>query len=231
MNVISFLYPKKCVGCKKKGKYFCSKCLSKVKIDDAWLCSECNRKSIGGVTHFNCKKSYSLDGVISFLPYKGLVGVGIRNLKYKFLRKIKDEFYKIFLTVVKEKLNSDQAMNLIDFLKLKPTVVPVPLYWRKLNFRGFNQAEIVGEMVTKIFDFKIKNRVLVRKKQTKPQAKLSKKQRKENLKLAFSIGEEKMPEYVLLVDDVWTTGETMRTAGKILKKAGVNKVWGLTLAR
>ncbi|MFH1280496.1 MAG: ComF family protein, partial [Candidatus Beckwithbacteria bacterium] len=212
-------------------KYFCDRCLSKVRLDDEWRCSECNEKSIGGVTHFGCRNKDSLDGMVSFLAYKGLIGAGIRSLKYKFLRKLEDEFYKIFLSAVKNKLKSNQAADLIDFLKLKPVVVPVPLYWRKLNYRGFNQAGVMGEMIAKIFDFKLKDKVLVRKKQTKPQAKLSKRERRENLKLAFVIGERKIFENVLLVDDVWTTGETMRSAGRVLKKSGVKRVWGLTLAR
>ena len=227
----SFLYPKKCVGCGKIGRYFCSECLSKVKIDDVWLCPECNKRSIGGVTHFNCKKDYSLDGMISFFPYKGLVGAGIRSLKYKFLRNLEGEFYKILLSVIKEKLKRNQAMDLIDFLKLKPVVIPVPLYWRKLNYRGFNQADIISEIVSKIFNLQFKDGVLIRRKRTKSQAKLSKIERKENLKLAFLIEKGKVFENVLLVDDVWTTGETMRSAGKVLKKSGVKKVWGLTVAR
>ncbi|MFH2061740.1 MAG: double zinc ribbon domain-containing protein, partial [Candidatus Beckwithbacteria bacterium] len=66
MGLVSFLYPRQCVGCKKNGKYFCDRCLSKVRLDDEWRCSECNEKSIGGVTHFGCRNKDSLDGMVSF---------------------------------------------------------------------------------------------------------------------------------------------------------------------
>jgi predicted amidophosphoribosyltransferase len=70
-----------------------------------------------------------------------------------------------------------------------------------------------------------------RKKATKAQVKLGKKERQLNVRRAFEFNEQMRPaERVLLVDDVWTTGETMRAAGQVLKQAGAKIVWGLTLA-
>lgn len=229
--IFGFLYPKKCVGCQSLGKYFCDKCLKNVCVVEGFYCPWCSRESVTGRPHLKCKSKTELDGVVSFLPYKGLVGAGIRLFKYKLVKKIEDEFYKIFLVAVKQKLKKRRAVDLIDFLKLKPVVIPVPLYWRKHNFRGFNQAEVVSEMVARVFGLRVESGFLVRKKQTKPQAKLSKKERRENLKLAFDVCQKKSFRDVLLVDDVWTTGETMRSASKALKKAGVSRVWGLSLAR
>ena len=229
--IFGWLYPKKCVGCQSWGKYFCDSCLKRVRVDEVWRCPECSKASIGGVRHLYCKESDELDGLVSFLPYRGVIGAGVRSLKYRFLKKIEEDLYKIFVGAVRGKLKGGQAKGLIDFLKIKPVVVPVPLYWRKHNFRGFNQAEIVGEMTAKLFGLEINDVFLVRRKETKPQAKLNKSERVANLKLAFGVRKSKKIDNVLLVDDVWTTGETMRSASKTLKEAGVKKVWGLTLAR
>jgi len=55
--------------------------------------------------------------------------------------------------------------------------------------------------------------------------------RGENVKWAFRIKKGRLPRRVLLVDDVWTTGATMRAGGQALKRAGVEEAWGLSLAR
>jgi len=121
--------------------------------------------------------------------------------------------------------------NTIKQFSMEKVIVPVPLYWLRRLWRGFNQAEVLGRLMAKKIGVNVRTDLVRRVKKTRPQAELKGKNRKENVAGAFRINPEPVPSRVLLFDDVWTTGATLRTCGVTLKRAGVKFVWGLTLAR
>ena len=108
----------------------------------------------------------------------------------------------------------------------------VPMYYAKQIARGFNQAEmIVDLMLDNLPGVSRKVVLLERVRETKAMFGLSKNERRENMKEAFKYIGHSVPESVLICDDVWTTGATMRECTLVLKKAGVKTVWALALAR
>ena len=115
----------------------------------------------------------------------------------------------------------------------KFVLVPVPLHWRRENWRGFNQAELMAGQLGESGGEMTKG--LVRVKATKQQAKAEKRRvRSENMKEAFGLSKEGrrlVGKQIILVDDVFTSGATMRECARELRKAGVKEVWGLVLAR
>jgi ComF family protein len=116
----------------------------------------------------------------------------------------------------------------------KVVVVPVPLHRYRQNWRGFNQAEEIARRVAG--KKMVVVRVLKRIKATAQQANVTfKKKRLENLKGCFAVDQDKLKliygKKVLLVDDVFTSGATMRECARELHKAGIKSVWGLVLAR
>ncbi|MBP9670602.1 ComF family protein [Candidatus Woesebacteria bacterium] len=126
--------------------------------------------------------------------------------------------------------------DLSNFGELKEFVVTsVPMWEQKERSRGFNQAEIVAELVAK--NYKVRNLVILERiKETKPMFGLKKKDRRENIERAFEINPKSQilqfsNQGVILVDDVWTTGATMRECARVLKEAGIREVWGVALAR
>lgn len=181
--------------------------------------------SVDGVTHPLCQKRWRLDGLISVAFYYGPIQSLIKSLKYgriKDLQGTTKQLLERFLVDEEELFLSDSI------------VIPVPLHFLKKNFRGFNQAEILAKLVAQMLELKYRADVLVRRRFTASQTRLSKKDRWLNIKDAFEIGAK--PESIaggnfLLIDDVWTTGATIKECSRVLKKNGVNKVWGLTLAR
>lgn len=113
-------------------------------------------------------------------------------------------------------------------------LVPVPLHRYRENWRGFNQAELVvkavGDKKTKMV------KALRRMRATIQQARIvDKRKRRENLRGCFGIEADLVGQLlgkkVILIDDVFTSGATMRECTKELKKAGVRQVWGFVLAR
>lgn len=103
--------------------------------------------------------------------------------------------------------------------------------------RGFNQAELIARqlaMCTKQDRWQhYLLPLLIKTKEGVSQTTLEKKHRFQNVKNVFAVGAtlKKLPKKVVLVDDIWTTGSTMKECCKTLKKAGVRSVWGFSVAR
>ena len=114
-------------------------------------------------------------------------------------------------------------------------VVPVPLHPRKERERGFDQAVEISRYVSGALGHSLRLDVLERAKYShRTQAQLDeRKRRTRNLSQVYRVNKEciQVPKYVLLVDDVYTTGATMHAAAKVLKDSGVEVVWGVAFAR
>jgi ComF family protein len=111
-------------------------------------------------------------------------------------------------------------------------IIPVPMHWwRKWN-RGFNQAELLGRVVSRRTGLPFRN-ALARRRGTLAQAGLTLAQRRDNLTGVFRVRDRRKIEgrRVLLVDDVFTTGATASACAAALKRAGARSVVLLTLAR
>ena len=115
-------------------------------------------------------------------------------------------------------------------------IAPVPLHWTRLLSRKYNQAAILAQGLARSAGRLYMPQLLKRGKRTKPQAALTKQQRKRNVQGAFTLhprwGKDTVSgKIILLIDDVMTTGATISACARALKKAGAKKVWVLTLAR
>lgn len=114
-------------------------------------------------------------------------------------------------------------------------VVPVPLHrWRLLR-RRYNQAAVLAKELADIGGGKYMPDILQRRRATRSQGHLGFRARYRNVKGAFSVAPEKSTvltgKTVLLVDDVYTSGATIKECAKVLSAAGAAKVNVLTLAR
>lgn len=112
----------------------------------------------------------------------------------------------------------------------KLTVVPIPLHPLKLKKRGYNQAELIAQNFCDVTGYKHQPLGLERIRETEAQFGLSAQAREENLADAFSIGKsfhKHSPNSpVLLIDDIYTTGATVRAAAQILQRQGI-QVYGI----
>ena len=111
-------------------------------------------------------------------------------------------------------------------------IIPVPMYDKKKQKRGYNQAEEFGNRLGFYTGIETDNKSLIRIKDTIPQKGLSNEERKMNMSGAFAVDVEKISNYknVLLVDDIYTTGSTIDACSKILIMAGVEKVYFVCIA-
>lgn len=114
-------------------------------------------------------------------------------------------------------------------------VVPVPLHWRRFFQRKFNQSAELARAVANLGGLPFAPAAVRRVKRTRQQVGLERKEREENVRAAFRVPAEAEIEIagrrVLLVDDVYTTGATVRAVAKALVKGGAGAVDVLTFAR
>ena len=229
--ILDILFPKKCVGCNKVGSYFCPDCISNVYPANL-ICPVCSRAALDGQTHPICREKYALDGLWSLGIYKNPLKSAIGQLKYKNVRSLA----KDLVDVMVENWEKSKPLFLDQIIKDKRAgwaVVPVPLYWFRENSRGFNQSAIIGQSLSKKLSLDYCEG-LKRIRFTKSQARLKSQDRYQNISGAFAVSKPytlNPSPYVLLIDDVWTTGSTIKECCKVLKEAGAKKVWAITLAR
>jgi ComF family protein len=112
-------------------------------------------------------------------------------------------------------------------------VVPVPLHSTRLKQRGFNQALLLADCISRQHSISLCFDTLLRVKPTRPQVELNEAERIKNVAGAFALCHPKTVALrrILLVDDVFTTGATMHECASVLKNAGAAQVTALTLAR
>lgn len=109
-------------------------------------------------------------------------------------------------------------------------VVPVPMYRKKEKRRGYNQAKLLARGIAEELNLAYEPELVLRVRDTRPQKELDDKERKNNLKSAFQARED-VVQYscILLVDDIYTTGYTAESVAMELRRAGVGKVFLLTV--
>lgn len=230
MNILDLIFPKRCVGCGKLGRYFCPRCTSAIQTIDAPMCPVCEKRAIDGATHPGCRTRYSLDGLTCFFRYDGVVRKAIKAIKYRAVFDLAKEFIAL--------IPADSLRQIIVMCHpggRDPVLIPLPLHSSRFRERGFNQAEVLGNVLAGQLNIPAKTDILRRVKKTVPQVEMqSKEARLKNMDGVFALHNSKCiihNSHIVLLDDVFTTGATMRAAANVLKRAGAPFVWGVTMAR
>lgn len=182
------------------------------------------------MTHPLCRKKYGLDGLWSLGAYHGSLKALITKLKYRWVADVASrladliiEYMATYQTGVLDEIKKDRGASW--------KITAVPLHPKRLKWRGFNQSARLGQVLANRMGLEYQE-ILTRTKNTQPQVGLEASLRRENIKDAFDVLDQKpLGCNFLLIDDVWTTGSTLKECGYVLKKHGARKVWAITLAR
>ncbi len=224
--LLDLIFPIECLGCQKDNFYLCPECLKTIRLVDYFTCPNCRRPSQNGSTCPSCRRRTSLAGLIYAFDYnQPLFRKAWLTVKYQL---ITDLIYPLTEKLIVLLEQSNFLNNYYPDL-----IIPIPLHRRKLAKRGFNQSEIIAQILGQKFNWPLITKVLKRIKFTRSQTDLPKQARWLNVEKAFMVAEpEKIKnKNIILVDDVCTTGATLESAAKILKQGGAKSVWAITLAR
>lgn len=227
MTLLDLLFPVLCVGCNRLGSTICETCRLKLRPVVIDRCLYCKRPSLYGLTHVSCRRTNGVDGVVVFFYYQTVMRAIIRTVKYQSATSVLKEFFLVL---------RPQGMQKISFFKRFPdsfVLQPIPLHAHKMRVRGFNQSRLIAEYIHN-FTYYPLIEALMRDRDTKSQATLSsRKERFLNTKNAFTLTKWFQPlkdSTFILVDDVITSGSTVKAACSTLKRAGVKRVYVVALA-
>ncbi len=166
---------------------------------------------------FDCEsRSYNFTQGKALWVYGKLEKASIYRFKYQNKR----EYAKIYASELTQRYGTWIRNRKIQ------AIIPIPLHKSRKKKRGYNQAEILAKEMGKILGIPVYANLLVRVRDTKPQKTLDEAERKNNLKRAFKMSENIVQlKYILLVDDIYTTGSTLDAAAAVLKAAGALQVY------
>lgn len=199
----------------------CGRALSAAQLPAGYLCGACRRRSP------------PYERLLSAWSYQPPLDAVLTGLKFRRLEYLGSQ------------LGREVAELLRPELEDCDLVVPVPLHWRRYLRRGYNQAAVIARALAADLGLPLAG-VLRRRRATPAQSRLSRAERRRNLRDAFSLRPEVFAavtltlrsrkavcagQSVLLVDDVATTCTTLRTAAACLRRAGAKSVTALAVAR
>lgn len=217
-TILNIVFPVNCVSCGEKNFDLCFKCLSESR--------EAERESA--------------DWIFPLFDYRHIpIKKSIWLLKYKNKKRIASVFAQVMYGRIIEELSELSVMK--NFRE--PILIPIPLFTKRYNERGYNQAELICQELIKInnlrhgVDWTLEKNILIKIKDTEHQANI--KERRHRLKNLIGSFVIKNPEKniekiknknIILIDDVTTTGATLNEAKKVLKQSGARKIIAFTIA-
>jgi ComF family protein len=231
LNILEFFLPRLCVFCgagvgEQAPVAVCPACDAAIPWVESPLCPVCGRvfPSREGVDHLcgPCRTDpppFARARAAALYEEEGPSGQAIKRFKYS--RRLD------LLPVMQHWLRRPLCQELVHEADL---MAPVPLHPGRLKQRGFNQALLLAQAFAEVH---LERELLTRVRPTPPQTGLNPKERRDNVKGAFAVPRPDLVKgkKVLLVDDVFTTGATVRECARVLRKAGAQRVDVLTVAR
>jgi competence protein ComFC len=210
-TILDVIFPTKCISCKEKGVDLCLRC----------LCS------------FPEAERESESWIFPLFDYRNpLTKKAIWLLKYKGKKRLAKIFAEAMYSRILEELG--ELAQFENFLE--PLLIPIPLARKRMRERGFNQASLLCAELIKLdknINFGLEKNILTKPKDTKHQAQIEdRKERLKNIVGSFAVKDpEKIKKRnIILIDDITTTGATLREAKKVLKQVGARKIVAFTVA-
>jgi len=233
-SLLSELFPARCIVCHetvghgtgRRSSDICSGCLQEMPRNEH-CCPRCavplTEDHPNGVICGRCiRQPPAFDYSYSLFRYEGTIVSLIHQLKFS---------QKIGHARSLGALLAEGSAEYIRKNGIPDGLLPVPLHRRRLRQRGFNQSSEVARSLASRWSRPVLFDEVKRGRKTESQTGLNAKQRKKNIRGAFTLAREVSFDHVLIIDDVVTTGSTVNELARLLKKTGVKRVGVLSVAR
>lgn len=226
-KIKDWFFPRHCPICDTvlsgRGKYICDECREIPRMIKPPRCICCG-KHVQEAEQVRCRdcggRKRSFERGIALYEYSSVHDSihAYKNLgRMEYSEFYGDEIRRYLLPSI-NRMNAD-------------ALIPMPLHASKLRSRGYNQATLLAEEISKGTGIPVREDILIRVKKTKAQKKMDHLTRQNNMKKAFHMVQNDVKlKTVILVDDVFTTGNTIDAAAEELKRGGIEKVFFVALA-
>lgn len=220
MNILHRIFTankyKFCVSCNRR----LDESQFEISDNSAGICCECNRKIRRTKWGSSFEAHAPIKYILSPFEYYGSIITILRGLKFRSSFKNGD----ILCIELKSFLKSYPHLADFDY------VIPIPLSKQRMNERGFNQSEIFARCISKTFDIPLNITGVSRTKHTVRQSALNTADRIKNVQNAFSAEHSLKDKRIILVDDIYTTGNTMASCAKAIADEGAREIIGIAAA-
>lgn len=229
---VDLIFPYRCIICEKylDHEYLCSKCFNALPIKKQNECIGCQHPTPLGKTCAFCRDDYAVDQLLVVSDFNNhSVASAIKLFKYRFLQDLAEPLSRLSFKYLEHLAERDH----FSMVQGNPLLVPVPLFKTREYWRGFNQAELLANLIARHYRLDMTNG-LIRIAHGTPQVEL--KDRPERLSNVCGLYSCNNPRVfkgrnIILVDDVCTTGATLNECARVLKDAGAVSVTALAIAR
>ncbi|TNF92911.1 MAG: ComF family protein [Gammaproteobacteria bacterium] len=217
------LFPSVCAVCNRHGQTgveICKPCGHQLPLNHR-ACHVCALplKGNGQLVCGHCLKTPPhFDHTLAPLIYKEPVDKLILDLKFRDKLRHANLLSNLFL----DNHKSAERPQLL---------IPLPLHSSRIRERGYNQALELARVLSNKTGIALDKKSCIRTRSTAPQSSLSMKDRRRNIRNAFSVTSSIQAEHVAIIDDVLTSGHTANELAKVLKKSGVGRVDVWVMAR
>jgi len=223
---VDLLFPPACATCGKGGNRICPSCAQLVTPVPDTICMQCGRvQATRRATCAQCQAAgpSPLHRVRAAALHTTPLREWIHLLKYEDRPDLAPDLAR-YLAAALALPDWDGVRQSID------AVVPVPLHAQRRRERGYNQSELLAAALCRRSGLALAPDLLERQKETRAQVGLGALERQANVAGAFAARPAAAGRHILLIDDVYTTGATLRACAQALHEAGATQVSALTLA-
>lgn len=227
-GLFDLVFPPRCPVCNTivadKALGVCAECFDELQFVAEPYCMKCG-KPLERDGHEYCgdclSKKHIYEEGRAALVYDDNMSRSIYRFKYNSKAEYSRVYGRIIYERLKGKIHSWNAQALI----------PVPIHKSKLKKRGYNQATLIAKELSRYCNIPVNEHIVYRKIPTEVQKNLSATERENNLKKAFIVRKNVVKlNTVIIVDDIYTTGSTIDAVARVLKAAGVEKVYYISLS-
>ncbi|MEK7515103.1 MAG: phosphoribosyltransferase family protein [Patescibacteria group bacterium] len=232
-TVSDAVFPPRCVACDTlpsdpRDRYLCRACAGRIPVHSSGQCIGCAHTTPRGTACPTCAPAWNIHALYAATHFQHpTVRAALHAYKYGCIEDLHQPLGRLALRALKR---ISRAHNPFEH---NPLIVPVPLHTRRLNWRGFNQAEHIAHTIANATQQTFEPIALVRNHHSEAQVRHSRTERFLSVQNLFSCTNPSLVKGkdVLLVDDVCTTGATLDACATALRAAGASTVSAFVIAR